>query len=166
MFDVAAAGNAAGAGLEPTAVTAETPRSWIAGLARLDRQVDDAARVALLELLERVKSAAAAQAEVTVEFAASQRAGQVAAGVPAARVGAGIGAQVGLARRDSPFRGSRYVGLAQALASELPATLAALRRGDTSEWRATLVARETACLDPADRRAADAELGPGPFRPG
>ncbi len=38
--------------------------------------------------------------------------------------------------------------------------MAALRAGDISEWRATLVARETACLDPADRRAADAELGP------
>jgi hypothetical protein len=71
-----------------------------------------------------------------------------------------VGAQVGLARRDSPVRGGRYLGLAQALVSELPATLAALRAGDISEWRATLVARETACLDPADRKIADAELGP------
>ncbi len=146
---------------EPAPVTAETLQSWIAGLTRLDRQVDDAERVDQLELLERLKSAAAAaQAEVTVDFAASQRAEQVAAGVPAARVGGGIGAQIALARRDSPFRGSRYVGLAQALMSELPQTMAALRAGDTSEWRATVVARETACLDPADRRAADAELGP------
>ena len=105
-------------------------------------------------------AAAAAQAAVTVDFAASQRAEQVAAGVPAGKAGAGVGAQVGLARRDSPFRGGRYLGLAQALTSELPPTLAALRAGDISEWRATLVARETACLDPADRRAADAELGP------
>jgi hypothetical protein len=37
--------------------------------------------------------------------------------------------------------------------------MAALRAGDTSEWRATIVARETACLEPADRRVADAELG-------
>jgi hypothetical protein len=147
---------------EPVApVTVEVLQSWIAWMSRLDRQVDDATRVSQLELLERLKSAAAAaQAEVTVDFVASQRAEQLAAGVPAARVGAGIGAQVALARRDSPFRGGRYVGLAQALMSELPATMAALRAGDTSEWRATLVARETACLDPADRRAADAELGP------
>jgi hypothetical protein len=142
-------------------VTAEMLQSWITGLSRLDRLVDDAERVSQLEVLERLKSAAAAaQAEVTVDFVASQRAKQVAAGVPAARAGQGIGAQVALARRDSPFRGGRYVGLAQALMSELPATMAALRSGDTSEWRATLVARETACLDPADRRAADAELGP------
>jgi hypothetical protein len=44
------------------------------------------------------------------------------------------------------------------LTTELPRTLAALRDGDVSEWRATIVARETACLEPADRRAADAEL--------
>ena len=142
-------------------MTAATLKSWIAGLTCLDRRVEDAQRVAQLELLERLKSAAAAaQAEVTVDFAASQRAEQVAAGVPAGKAGAGVGAQVGLARRDSPFRGGRYLGLAQALTSELPQTMAALRAGDTSEWRATLVARETACLDPADRRVADAELGP------
>jgi hypothetical protein len=142
-------------------VTAETLRCWIAGLAWLDREVDDAERITQLELLERLKSAAAAaQAVVTVDFAASQRAGQVAAGMPAGQAGAGVGAQVGLARRDSPFRGGRYLGLAQALTAELPATLAALRAGDVSEWRATLVARETACLDPADRKIADAELGP------
>ncbi len=144
-----------------TPVTAATLRSWIAGLTGLDRRVDDAERISQLELLERLKSAAAAaQAVVTVDLAASQRAEQVAAGVPAARLGLGVGAQVGLARRDSAFRGGRYLGLAQALTTELPATLAALRVGDVSEWRATIVCRETACLDPADRRAADAELAP------
>ena len=115
---------------------------------------------AQLEALERLKSAAAAaQAVVTADFVASQRAAQRAAGVRADKVGQGIAAQVGLARRDSPHRGSRYVGLAQALLTELPQTMAALRAGDVSEWRATIVARETACLEPADRRIADAELG-------
>ncbi len=168
MFEDATAGQAVVDGVPPGAVpepavpvTAEALRCWIAGLTALDRSVDDAERVTQLELLERLKSAAAAaQAEVTVDVAASQRAQQVAAGVPAGKAGAGVGAQVGLARRDSPFRGGRYLGLAQALTSELPLTLAALRAGDISEWRATIVCRETACLDPADRRAADAELGP------
>ena len=94
MFEELAGGDEpAEAVPEPAApVTAETLRCWIAGLARLDRQVTDAERVSQLELLERLKSAAAAaQAEVTVDFAASQRAEQVAAGVPAARVGAGVG---------------------------------------------------------------------------
>src|SRR3954465_10498331 len=59
----------------------------------------------------------------------------MAAGVRAGTAGAGVGAQVGLARRDSPFRGGRYLGLAQALLTELPATMAALRAGDVSEGR-------------------------------
>ena len=53
----------------------------------------------------------------------------------------------GSPRVAAPAR-SRLVGLAQALTAELPATLAALRAGETSEWRATIIARETACLGP------------------
>ncbi|MEO7979965.1 MAG: DUF222 domain-containing protein, partial [Sporichthyaceae bacterium] len=61
-----------------------------------------------------------------------------------ARLGQGVAAQVALARRESPHRGGQHVGLAQALVRELPGTLAELRAGRTSEWPATLVARETA----------------------
>ena len=105
-------------------------------------------------------AAAAAQAEVTVDFAASQRAEQIAAGVPAGKAGAGVGAQVGLARRDSPFRGGRYLGLAQALTSELPQTMAALRAGDTrSGGPPWWPGRRRAWTRPT-ARAADAELGP------
>ena len=77
-------------------------------------------------------------------------------------MGAGIAAQVGLARRDSPVRGARHLGLARALVGELPHTLAALSAGETSEWRATLIARETACLTRADRAGVDAELAARP----
>src|SRR5260370_41158218 len=40
----------------------------------------------------------------------------------------------------------------------MPHTLAALECGALSEWRATLIVRESACLDVEDRRALDAEL--------
>jgi len=40
----------------------------------------------------------------------------------------------------------------------LPHTLAALARGEISEWRATLVARETAVLSKVDRLTVDREL--------
>ena len=135
----------------PAPVTAEAIGSWIAGLTRLDRQVDDAERVARLELLERLKSAAAAaQAEVTVDFVASQRAEQAAAGVAAAKVGAGVGAGgAGPAGLPVPRRPVRRAGPGVAVGAagddgRAPA-------GDTSQWWATIVARETACLDPADR---------------
>ena len=144
----------------PTSLT-DVP-SWIAALSRLDRSVDDAERIRQLRLLEQLKSAAAAaQAVVTADFvglAARRAAGGRGGGRPG-RVRASA-PRWRWPASESPHRGSRLVGLAQALTAELPATLAALRAGETSEWRATIIARETACLDPADRRAADAELGP------
>ena len=93
---------------------------WLAALAGVDLGVDhgldDADRVEQIGLLEQLKAAAAAaQAVLTVELVASQRAEQQAAGVPASRLGHGVAAQVGLARRESPHRGSQHVGLAQAL---------------------------------------------------
>lgn len=110
--------------------------------------------------MERLKSAAAAaQARITVAFKQSQIDKQRAQGVPVEQLGRGVGAQVALARRDSPYRASRLVGLAEALVHEMPNTLAALTRGDISEWRATLMVRETACLSSEDRSTVDAELG-------
>ncbi len=91
-------------------VTAEDVASWVARLGVLDAGVDDPGRVEQLAALERLKAAAAAaQARVAVAFEASQRAAQAAAGLPAARRGAGIAEQVALARRDSPARGSRHL---------------------------------------------------------
>lgn len=40
----------------------------------------------------------------------------------------------------------------------MPYTLAALESGALTEWRATLIVRESACLDVDDRRILDAEL--------
>jgi hypothetical protein len=42
--------------------------------------------------------------------------------------------------------------------------MAAFRAGRITEWRATLVARETACLSLADRQSVDAELAGNPER--
>jgi hypothetical protein len=65
---------------------------------------------------------------------------------------------VALARRDSPNRGGRHLGLARALIHEMPHTLAALEAGSLSEWRATLIVRESACLAVEDRRTLDARM--------
>ncbi|MGM7777041.1 DUF222 domain-containing protein [Arthrobacter sp. KNU-44] len=109
--------------------------------------------------LEDLKSAAAAaQARIAVAFDAAQRSADAAAGVPADEQGRGVAAQVALARRESPARGSRLHGLAKALVSEMPRTLAALETGQLSEWRATLLVKETACLSAEDRCAVDEEL--------
>ncbi len=109
--------------------------------------------------LERLKAAAAArQARLAAALDAARRAAEAAVGVPAERRGRGVAAEVALARRDSPARGSRHLGFAKALVNEMPHTLAALEAGALSEWRATIVVRESACLDVDDRRRLDGEL--------
>ena len=79
-----------------------------------------------------------------------------------ARQGLGVALQVALARRESHHRGQQHLGLARVLSRELPCTLDALRAGLISEWRATLVARETACLSLAHRAEVDQVLGAAP----
>ena len=116
--------------------------------------------VELITELERLKGRAeGAQVAAAVALDADQRAEQAAAGVPAARRGQGVGLQVALARRESHHRGARHLGLAKVLTTELPRTLEALRHGRISEWRATLVARETACLTREARAHVDRVLG-------
>ncbi len=134
----------------------------LAELARLDgADLGDDERIDQIRLLEQLKAAAAAaQARVTLAFDRSQRERAAERGLPAAAQGQGIAAQLALARRESPFQGSRHLGLARALVAELPHTLAALTRGETTEWRATIMARETAELSHEDRVAVDAAIGP------
>jgi hypothetical protein len=111
-----------------------------------------------LRQLEDVKSLAGArQADISVAFDGFQRRVQAGAGVPVEEQGAGVAAQVALARRESPAKGGRLLGLAKALTG-MPRTLAAFRSGQLNEWRTTLVVKETACLTVEDRAAVDEEL--------
>lgn len=121
-----------------------------------------AAEAQALELIgafEALKSAlCAAQARLSVQVDRCRRSAETAQGVAASRRGRGVAAQIALARRESPVKGSRLLGLGKALVTEMPHTLAALTRGELNEWRAILIARETAVLDADDRRAVDAAL--------
>lgn len=131
----------------------------IAELTAVDPHADEAVLIEQIGWLERLKSAAAAgQARAAAALDEKRRADEAAAGVPKAKQGCGLAGEVALARRDSPSRGSRHLGFAKALVYEMPHTLAALECGALSEWRATLIVRESACLDVADRRVLDAEL--------
>ncbi|WP_309073856.1 HNH endonuclease [Paenarthrobacter sp.] len=120
---------------------------------------DSAGLIDQIRGLENLKSAIVAlQARAAVAFDLAQCREQEAAGLPASERGSGSGAQVALARRESPNRGSRLLGLAQALVTEMPHTMAALESGQLNEWRATLLVKETACLSVEDRCAVDEEL--------
>ena len=116
-----------------------------------DADADDLTMVKQLETLERIKaSAAAAQVRITATFDDGR----------AGHSDASIGAEVGLARHESPHRGRGLLRLARALVDDLPETLAALERGDINEHRAQIIAEETRDLTREDRRTVDRDLAP------
>jgi hypothetical protein len=129
----------------------------------LERELPaDAAALAdeLRELEDLRAVVAARQARAAVAFVDAQRADQLARGVPASRLGRGISAQVGLARRISPWEAARYVGQARILITELPHCFARLSAGDVSEWRVMRVAQETGWLSREHRAVVDTEIAP------
>jgi hypothetical protein len=142
-----------------TRLDASLVDAWVECLRASDGPSGDSERVEMLASLERLVCAAAGlQTEVTARFDASVRRSEAAQGVPDERQGRGVAAEVALARRESPHRGRQHVGLARVLVDEMPSTCRALRAGHITEWKATILARETACLSVADRREVDRRL--------
>ena len=134
-------------------------------LTEVDPSHEESALVERIAELERVKCAAAAgQARAAAALDAARRAAEAAEGIPVARRGRGVASEVALARLDSPARGNRHLGFAKALVHEMPHTLAALETGVLTEWRATLIVRESACLEVENRRTLDAEICAEPDR--
>jgi hypothetical protein len=162
---VSAAGSSAAAVVELAGMVArlgELTDLAVADTVEGDRAVD-AARIDAVALLERISAAAAAtQAAVSVAFARSQvtvQQRQVLRDPEA--VGRGIADQLALACHVSPSEGSRRLGIARALHTDLPATAALLRAGRISFYVAGLVVSETRHLEPERRRAVDAQLAAG-----
>ena len=128
-------------------------------LAVIDSDADEATLVEGIAELEHLKSVAAAgQVRLTAALDQKRRAREAAQGVPAAKRGRGLASEIALARHDSPNCGGRHLGFARALMYEMPYTLAALEAGVLSEWRATLIVRESACLSVEDRGTLDARM--------
>lgn len=146
-------------GSASAAPSAEDISRWLDQLAGSSPAIDDAGRIDRIAALERLKGAiAAAQARESVEFRRSQLAAQRAAGVRREQLGRGIAGQIGLARKESPHRAGRMLTMATTLVEEMPHTMAALTRGEVSEWRASIVTTETMTLDEDQRRQVDAHL--------
>ena len=147
-----------GTGTAPV-LTAGDLAGLVDQLRHVDHNAPDPELINQITELERIKSAcAAAQAALTMTFVDSQTAGRTQQQQRETRAHRSINAQIALARHDSPARGNRHVGAAKALLREMPHTYQSLRTGEISEYRATLIIRETACLDVEHRRAVDREL--------
>ncbi|GLJ67578.1 hypothetical protein J2S40_000230 [Nocardioides luteus] len=109
--------------------------------------------------LENLKCRAEAiQAEAAVRLDEATRTRHAEAGVPAQKVGDGVASQIALARRISPAKGAKLLGLAKILIGEMPHTFALMKAGLFSQWQATILARETACLSLENRQVIDHEL--------
>lgn len=118
--------------------------------------VSAACLVDAIAVMEEAKNAlSAAQAQAQSLLVARQRLNQARSGVPQGKLGRGIIQQVALARHESPHRGRQLAELAEVLVREMPHTMNALIRGKINEYRATIVARETACLSYEDRGKVD-----------
>lgn len=124
----------------------------------------DTAGLSERELVDRIRAledlkaqASAEQARLARELDDLVRERHRGQDVPAAQHGRDVPALIAFARRESPARGSRFLGLARSLV-DLPHTDAAMAAGVLSEWRATLVARETSCLAAADRAVVDQQI--------
>lgn len=129
-------------------------RSVVSSLADLNPEgLTEADRVSAVSALEALKgAAAAAQARLTA-----------AAVVDRETLGEdsrSVRADLALARRCSPTLADQHVGVAKALAGEMPETMAALTRGEISERRAVIMVRETACLSLEHRAEVDKRLAP------
>lgn len=95
------------------AASGVTVTEMIRTLAGARPAADSAGMIDQLRELEDLKSAAAArQARIAVAFDLKQRSEQARAGIPTDQQGAGVAAQIALARRESPARGGRLLGLA------------------------------------------------------
>ncbi|WP_181036059.1 HNH endonuclease signature motif containing protein [Arthrobacter sp. N199823] len=109
--------------------------------------------------LEQTKNAlAAAQAHAQALFVAQQRLSQARLGTPKEKVGRGIAHQIALARHESPYRGRQLCELSEVLVREMPYCMRAFSQGQICEYKAGIVARETAFLSLEHRQRVDRSI--------
>jgi hypothetical protein len=125
----------------------------------LPAATDTAECIDLLAQLEALKNtAAAAQARLAVAVDEATKAAEAEQGVRAERRGRGVPNQVGPAMQQSPHAGAAFLGTARVWITQMPHTFDALLIGMLSQWRATLLVRETSHLSVEDRARIDEEI--------
>ncbi|MCM1012016.1 MULTISPECIES: DUF222 domain-containing protein [unclassified Brevibacterium] len=132
---------------------------WREALSALPPATTEREAIERITALEELTSAAAAaQAREALTFDMHRRNREAEDGVPSARQGRGVGAEVGLARKVSRARGSKLIGFARTLLMDLPHTYSALSQGQISEEKAQAVARESSWLPREKKQELDAQM--------
>ncbi|MFI2485471.1 HNH endonuclease [Promicromonospora kroppenstedtii] len=115
--------------------------------------------VDLLGELEAVKNAVTAtQARLAVALDEATRADEARQSIRAERQGRGVPNQVGAALRVGPHAGAGFVSTSRVWITQMPHTFTALQAGVLSQWRATLLVRETSHLSLEHRALIDEEI--------
>ena len=128
-------------------------------LAAVDPHADEAALITRIAELERTKSTAAAgQARAAAALDALRCSNEADAGLPAAQRGRGVASEIALGTTGFSGSGREAPRIREGVGVRNAAHSRCVEAGRLSEWRATLIVRESACLDVDDRRALDAEL--------
>ncbi|GAA4112959.1 HNH endonuclease [Enteractinococcus coprophilus] len=109
-----------------------------------------------IEFYERIKAAAeAGQARATAKLAEQRHDQEKAQGIPKSKRCKGLGAEIGLARKESPARGKQRLELARVLVENLPRTYQALCDGQIREEHAQAMANEISALPARHQREID-----------
>jgi len=88
---------------------------------------------------------------------------EAAQGIPSEKRGNGVARQIGLAVKQSQTQAAKLLSTAHVLTESMPHTFEALHTGQLTEYRAQVVVKESAGLDPADRRRVDQKLFEMPY---
>src|SRR5699024_7999820 len=83
----------------------------------------------LQQIAQLQNTLAALAAQETADGEALRHEEEAARGVPKSRRGHGFAAEIGLARGQSPARGSKHVGVARCLVQDMPKTFNSLALG-------------------------------------
>lgn len=121
----------------------------------------EAGLVNVISAAERLKHALAAlQARATDELRDMREAAAGDDRKAVAEAVRSVGAEVALARRESPWWGERRVAMAQVLPREMPHTWRLFQHGEVTERVAHDLLAQTSCLSRDDRLEVDRRLAP------
>lgn len=134
-------------------------RRWRTRLSELPPATTEEEAIDRITALEELTAAgAAAQARETLTFDMLRRNREAEDGVASKKQGLGVGAEVGLARKVSRYRGDGLLKFSRTLLMDLPHTYAAMKGGDISEEKARVVAKESDWLPREKKHELDERM--------
>jgi len=128
-------------------------RDWLAQRAPVTDEASAIDQIRLLNQHQGMIEAAQALAATELETMRLER--EAREKVPKSQRGKGLGAEIALARRETPARGKRFLEMARALAKDMPHTREALTQGQIREEHAQAIVKETSVLSSKHRKTVD-----------